>query len=104
MKMDKMHKELLGFVGVDSGQLMVCDPCYLKYFKDDGCDVGPAENEFSYAATCEVTTSKEQGGRVGLGVAFSSGFGDAQYPVWAVYDEIDGSEVIVGIEIPFTDY
>ncbi|MFH0767811.1 MAG: hypothetical protein V1920_06930 [Bacillota bacterium] len=25
-----MNKKLLGYVGVDSGQLMVCDPCYLE--------------------------------------------------------------------------
>jgi hypothetical protein len=24
-----MTKKLLGFVGVDSGQLMICDPCYI---------------------------------------------------------------------------
>jgi len=25
-----MTEKLLGFVGVDSGQLMICDPCYIK--------------------------------------------------------------------------
>lgn len=28
--MNKKRKELLGYVGVDSGQLMIIDPCYLR--------------------------------------------------------------------------
>ena len=28
-----MSKKLLGHVGVDSGQLMVTDPCYINMFK-----------------------------------------------------------------------
>lgn len=27
-----MTKKLLGYVGVDSGQLMICDPCYIDGF------------------------------------------------------------------------
>ena len=30
-----MHRTLLGHVNVDSGQLMVTDPCYLTNFKNN---------------------------------------------------------------------
>ena len=30
-----MSKKLLGHVGVDSGQLMVTDPCYIKMYKNN---------------------------------------------------------------------
>lgn len=34
-----MKKEIIGYVGVDSGQVMIVDPCYLSRWKD---------NEFNY--------------------------------------------------------
>lgn len=34
-----MAKKLIGHIGVDSGQIMIVDPCYLKEWKD---------NEFNY--------------------------------------------------------
>ena len=69
----------LGEVGVDSGQLLVIDPCYL----DDW------DHQRSYPEACLVTEDGTGGqlhyasGRPGRGVAFRSGFGDGVYPVWA---------------------
>lgn len=96
--------ELLGFVGVDSGQLMITDPCYVKDFKSDQFkgDGSEKEGEYSYSGVCKTTMNAENGGPLkfamgheGAGVAFSTG-GDGTYPVNAVYDE-DGR--IIKIEI-----
>lgn len=142
--------ELAGEVGVDSGQLMVCDPCYvdsewqsgtrpaghpplvlsqkgrdkfpaLKNFRcqwphfnwgdgtyDDICpelgmsineanklglleevDLDP-ERDFSYRGACDVSHLKGDGfgqmnykaGHAGVGVAFTSGYGDGRYRVY----------------------
>lgn len=123
--------EQIGEVGVDSGQLMVCDPCYIDsewqqhemedtrllkhkttgevyqyrvHFENydsillDGKSVNDLiaegtliqiENkptgEFSYDGACKATLTKESAGQLGfgLGVAFSSGYGDGVYPVYA---------------------
>ena len=147
----------IGEVGVDSGQLMICDPCYIesefltpnskgksdhahqiyqhedgtfwqfcykaeptydyvnkfpgtygtiieKYqlspnqlieqgkFKKTDLDKTPhiPEGEFSYRGISKITNSENQGGQlkyklghVGAAVAFSSGFGDGTYEVYA---------------------
>lgn len=36
--MSKLKKVLIGEIGVDSGQLMVVDPCYLSRWKDNDFD------------------------------------------------------------------
>lgn len=139
-----MKKKLLGHVAVDSGQLMVCDPCYIdghwqtKPFADirryidvtnrnifqyaidfnnyndpiDECgnqtpnqliESGrwtylPSEEDkddsFSYNGACKVTSREPKGGTLifpegfeGAGVAFSSGYGDGTYPVYAHYND-----------------
>ena len=64
-----------GSASVDSGQLLVIDPCYLSDW----------DHEQSYDAVSNVTLSgpdgqlSEAAGSVALGVAFSSGFGDGEY-------------------------
>ena len=152
----------LGVVGVDSGQLMICDPCYIdsemveggdgnkheiyrhksgqlwqftygKPTADDNIksfpgsyetvipeynktpnqmikdgdftktDIDPNSDipngEFSYAGICKVTTSKNRGGQLnykhgheGVAVAFTSGFGDGVYPVFAELVQTDFGE------------
>jgi hypothetical protein len=144
-KKQSNKKELVGHVAVDSGQLMVCDPCYIDgewkkterlrvypvYIAKDGrrfsfepagregvegmrggydvpipgvgipsCLIASGEwkeeprpdasGEFSYQGACDVTLSNEMFGQLkfsrghaGAGVAFSSGYGDGYYPVYA---------------------
>lgn len=98
---------LIGHVGVDSGQLMVCDPCYIK--ADDWADesFAPAnavngKYPFNYNGACGATLSDESAGELGTfgtGVAFASGWGDGNYPVYATY--IDGR--IARVEIVLID-
>jgi hypothetical protein len=88
-----MNKKKIGVVGVDSGQLLVCDPCYLNQYKDTEYDAPIKKGDFSYASVCKVTlTPPDHAGQInhklghaGRAVAFSSGFGDGVYPVYAYY-------------------
>lgn len=138
-----MSSKLIGHVGVDSGQLLLCDPCYIdsQWEKEDFEDVrvyehkttkdrltfgkdfanyqqpidkydGKTMNElnetgewdwveldgqssvypFSYNACAKATLSADGHGQLnyktghpGVGVAFSTAFGDGMYPVIAHY-------------------
>ena len=83
------RKTRLGVVGVDSGQLILMDPSYIQ-------DIVEADSGAFYEEVCRVTGA-EQGGQLkyahgddGLAVAFTSGFGDGTYEVWAYY--VDGGD------------
>jgi hypothetical protein len=153
---------LLGRVGVDSGQLMVCDPCYIdnqwdkeefssiKVYVDqmngtqwcrvwdcalpDGTtgfdrygdpiaayqdksandliasgrwvekkETNPVAGNFSYNGACHTTMRHPaHGGTLGAdtAVAFSSGYGDGCYPVYATYNK-DGR--VAKVEIVMID-
>lgn len=84
-----MKKELIGYVAVDSGQVIIVDPCYLASWKD-----GESTDKTShYGQCCEETLSKKRGGEVlvssvaGIGVASSTYDGDGRYPVYADKDK-----------------
>jgi len=93
-------KKLVGRVGVDSGQIIITDPCYLKDFKSDDYDQELIEAfqedekfPYSYNGVCAKTMMDEPVGEVGnraQGVASNSGFGDGTYPVFA---HIEGGRV-----------
>ena len=78
----------LGVVGVDSGQLMLCDPIYIdsQWKKDD--DFKNPKTNFSYGACGKITLNSQGGqlnfelGHAGVGVVFSSGLGDGIYEVF----------------------
>ncbi len=148
-----MSIELIGHVGVDSGQLLLCDPSYIEseWEQEDFEDIriykniktgktvqyrvdfenyetiipeyGMTMNElnasgewepvasplakknFSYNACCDVTLSDKSHGQLhykmghaGVGVAFSTAFGDGVYPVYAKYTE-DGT--LKSVEVVF---
>lgn len=135
-----MKKVLIGQVGVDSGQLLMCDPCYIdsEWSKEDFTDIRVYEHKetkeklqykvdfphyeaeiskygknmnqlvatgewidvpmtdskfpFSYNACSKATLSGDGYGQLnyklghaGVGVAFSTAYGDGVYPVYAVY-------------------
>jgi len=91
-------KTLIGYCGVDSGQIMITDPCYLSTWKDNepfGIKEKDEDGNFSYRGACELTTHPTKKGgqfknKIGaeIGVVSSSGFGDGVYPVYAEIVEI----------------
>lgn len=111
MKDKKLRRVLIGHVGVDSGQLMICDPSYIgsewKKNKEYNYRVvaDDAKNEFSYQGASDATAGGKRGGQMffkkghyGAGVAFCSGYGDGVYPVYATYNE-DGRVIKVEVEM-----
>mgnify|MGYP003134467500 CR=1 FL=1 len=94
-------KILMGVFGVDSGQVMIGDPCYLKYWSDNnfnhksvkiGHDVEDIK-DFSYNGACKMTLNNKQGGELKnkngavLSVVSSTGYGDGAYPVYAIKED-----------------
>lgn len=85
--------EYVGDLCVDSGQMMLCDPCYIKEdFENEYGDTGPG---MSYSGACAATLSKNGCGfltssigqhSVNLAFATSSGHGDGLYPVFIKRD------------------
>lgn len=104
-------KKLLGKIGVDSGQILVCDPCYLSDWKDGEVDFEKKEPQNHYDEACKITTKEgddKQGGEIlisgvaGTGVVACSGLGDGEYEVWGYYTKLgDWGERIAKIEISF---
>ena len=81
--------EEMGMVAVDSGQLLITDPCYIDSDWENE-KIGASQNmNYSYSGTCEVTESekgygqlKSKKGNEGAGIAFGTAFGDGMYPVY----------------------
>jgi hypothetical protein len=87
----------IGSFSVDSGQAIIGDPCYLDEWKPWD-EKEPFENhpqhagEYGYLGACNATLT-EGFGNLGIAnaVAFTTGYGDGIYPVYA---ELDGSRVL----------
>ena len=95
-----MRTELAGHCGVDSGQIMVIDPCYA--FKDEFDDM-----DSNYRNVCEISLGDDGYGEFPLprngytgsiGVVTTSGYGDGEYPV---YVDIGDDDRIVALHIYF---
>ena len=81
--------ELVGYIGVDSGQVMIVDPCYLNsYDPQDNAewDLDKNKGTFSYQGFCHKTLS-DNVGQLNLAVVSSTGYGDGSYPVYAETNE-----------------
>jgi hypothetical protein len=81
-------KKLIGYCAVDSGQILLTDPCYLDKWKDtEAFDKKEKAGNYSYAGCCKKEKSgvqlKFKNGIKGAGVCVSSGYGDGLYPVYA---------------------
>ena len=89
------HKpQLVGNVSVDSGQVIIVDPCYIMDGEhDEAPEHDPSDHKVaSYGHPCAVTLSDEQVGEFPVkgfatSVASSSGYGDGNYPVYATKNE-----------------
>jgi hypothetical protein len=88
-----MTEKLIGHIGVDSGQMLLCDPCYIdsmweKKDTKDFSDLSKFEGEFNYLGSAQATLSEEKAGTLGLGIGAvcSTGWGDGSYPVYVTYE------------------
>jgi len=86
--------ELVGHVSVDSGQVMIIDPCYvLDGEYDEAPENDPKDHkQCTYGHPCAVTLSDRRHGEFmakgfATAIASSSGYGDGNYPVYAVKNE-----------------
>jgi hypothetical protein len=92
-----------GSFGVDSGQAMVGDPCYLDNWdtnKNEDWAIEGKEGQYSYHGA-SATTLANSYGELGMGTAvvFNTGYGDGLYPVYVQMNE-DGrvSKVVIDFE------
>ncbi len=74
-------REHLGQVAVDSGRLMIIDPCYVKYLDN----YTPSE-----LATVDDGEVPFPLGHSGMALVFPSGLGDGMYDVYAHYVDLGG--------------
>ena len=89
-----MRTELAGHCGVDSGQIMVIDPCYAF------------QGGTNYEAICKVSLEEvfgefplpDNGYSHDIGVVTSSGWGDGNYPV---YVDVNDDNRVVALHIYF---
>tara|TARA_R100001224_G_scaffold113047_1_gene97149 strand:- start:7 stop:369 length:363 start_codon:yes stop_codon:yes gene_type:complete len=103
----------LGTFGVDSGQVMIGDPCYLKTYENNDFDYQKKVNKhnldksYSYNGACHQTCyNPKKGGEIGGGLAVvsESGVGDGSYDVLAHYRDYGPFGVrIAKLEIVFFD-
>lgn len=88
----------IGSIAVDSGQMMLCDPCYIdsnwkqNNAQADFTNLSAYSSEYSYEGACEASLSAKSAGilsneYVGLGAVCSTGWGDGMYPVFVVYND-----------------
>ncbi|WP_157155920.1 DUF4241 domain-containing protein [Diaminobutyricimonas sp. LJ205] len=102
----------IGEVGVDSGQLMVTDPCYIdqEWQREQFALVRDTEladdavYNYSYNGACNATLNGGGHGQLayamghaGAGVAFQTAWGDGGYPVYA--EKHDGRIVRVYVNV-----
>jgi len=88
------NQKLIGFCGVDSGQILLTDPCYLSNWKDDEPfkkNKKKTKGNYSYSGACDITCDDNQAGQLKnengaqVGVVATTGLGDGVYPVYAEY-------------------
>lgn len=87
-------EKIIGYCGVDSGQILLIDPCYVW---DDNFNVGGEPTGGNYDAACRITLGDNGAGEVAGGVATRTAYGDGAYPVTATYS----GNRIVSITIDF---
>jgi hypothetical protein len=80
----------VGKVGVDSGQIMIGDPCYIgNKFDDSDSAIPENRKSMRYSSACIASLTDKQCGVFGNddGGAFctSSGYGDGAYGVFVKY-------------------
>ena len=106
-EINSIDREWIGRVAVDSGQLMISDPCYIGPKWDVDEEYDPAEPDengsypMSYNGCCGATNSEASYGQINnLSFAFASGLGDGTYDVYGTFlNTKDWGRRIAKIEI-----
>ena len=104
-----MYTKTIGYCGVDSGQLFIIDPCYIKHTEqgngnwntewvedDEGnrtyktLNDPTLDNEKNfYSKVCEANGKGVGGAEVEMGVAFATTHGDGNYAVMGIFGDDD---------------
>lgn len=90
----------IGSFSVDSGQAIVGDPCYLNDWQDkydNFEEYKNSEGQYGYLGACHATLRNNYG-VLGMGkaVAFTTGYGDGYYEVFAnLNDEGRIAQVVI---------
>lgn len=87
----------IGEVYVDSGQIMLIDPCYVL---DDDYNPGGDPTGGPYDQVCRLTTGSLRYGQFNGGVATATYAGDGCYPVYA---DLDSDGQVMSVTIVFHD-
>lgn len=88
-------EKIIGYCGVDSGQILLIDPCYVW---DDDFNPNGEPTGLPYDTACRITISDKGAGEVANGVVTGTYHGDGNYPVIA---EMDSSGRILRVTIDF---
>ena len=100
-------RKLIGYIGVDSGQVMIGDPGYLDEFVNNGYDdnVEVCNTEFSYQSACEASFADggvigrfPHLGNAGRGVVSFTAHGDGIFPV---YQLVNAAGEVTGLLVDF---
>ena len=89
-----MKAKKIGKVWVDSGTVMVCDPCYTE---SNGRSSMINVDDDIFAKLADTPTVQVGGKGSGLAVAVRSGHGDGSYPVYAMMEK----SLVVGLFVDF---
>jgi hypothetical protein len=100
-------RKLIGYIGVDSGQVMIGDPGYLDEFESAGFnpDLEVCDTEFSYQSACEASFADggvigrfPHLGNAGRGVVSFTRDGDGIFPV---YQMVNAAGEVTGLLVDF---
>ena len=94
-------KKLIGVVGVDSGQVMICDPSYRNEHIEIAAKAPQGYPPFDLGEDSESVQLYFRAGHAGAGVVSRSGYGDGIYPVYATIND-DGR--VEKLEIYFMEH
>ncbi len=94
-------RKLVGHVGVDSGQILITDPCYAIRRKGESQPTVFEERELDLSAICDATTGVSPGcAELGneVAVVTCTAYGDGVFPVYA---ECDSDGLVHSITVDF---
>jgi hypothetical protein len=87
------ERRLLGRFAVDSGSVMIGDPCYLDTYwnmeEKDPKEVKkyPFLKDFCMSGVSKILRNKNKGGELSSAVVSQTGYGDGEYKVFATYKD-----------------